>query len=112
MKPKKSSQLYRQVSEELNVEQDLVESLVEFYYKDVRGLLHKNEFSWNPNDNYESFLPLDPNQFINDIYEYSLKNQDDPNLYVAKDSGRHFGSAIHYAWKEHFMRRYNDKETN
>jgi hypothetical protein len=64
------------------------------------------------NDNYESFLPLDPNQFINDIYEYSLKNQDDPNLYVAKDSGRHFGSAIHYAWKEHFMRRYNDKETN
>ena len=39
MKPKKSNQLYRQVSEELNVDHDLVESLVEFYYKDVRGLL-------------------------------------------------------------------------
>ena len=26
--------------------------------KDVRGLLHKNEFSWNPNDNYESFVKI------------------------------------------------------
>jgi hypothetical protein len=44
MKPKKSNQLYRQVSEELNVDQDLVESLVEFYYKDVRGLLTNLSF--------------------------------------------------------------------
>ena len=26
--------------------------------KDVRGLLHKNEFSWNPNDNYESYVKI------------------------------------------------------
>ena len=26
--------------------------------KDVRGLLHKNEFSWNPNDNLESFVKI------------------------------------------------------
>ena len=39
MKPKKSNQLYRQVSEDLNVETDLVESLIEFYYKDVRKQL-------------------------------------------------------------------------
>lgn len=26
--------------------------------KDVRGLLHKNEFSWNPNDNFESFVKI------------------------------------------------------
>jgi small subunit ribosomal protein S1 len=26
--------------------------------KDVRGLLHKNEFSWNPNDNFESYVKI------------------------------------------------------
>ncbi|MBE0700783.1 MAG: 30S ribosomal protein S1 [Acholeplasmataceae bacterium] len=26
--------------------------------KDVRGLLHKNEFSWNPNDNFDSFVKI------------------------------------------------------
>lgn len=39
MKPKKSNQLYKQVSEDLNIETDLVESLIEFYYKDVRKQL-------------------------------------------------------------------------
>lgn len=36
MKPKKSNNLYKQVSEDLNIETDLVEALIEFYYKDVR----------------------------------------------------------------------------
>ena len=26
--------------------------------KDVTGLLHKNEFSWNPNDNFESYVKI------------------------------------------------------
>ncbi len=26
--------------------------------KDVRGLLHKNEYSWNPNDNYDSYVKI------------------------------------------------------
>lgn len=39
MKPKKFSDLYKQVSEDLNIDQDLVESLIEFYYKDVRRLM-------------------------------------------------------------------------
>jgi small subunit ribosomal protein S1 len=26
--------------------------------KDVRGLLHKNEFSWNPNDNYDTYVKI------------------------------------------------------
>jgi small subunit ribosomal protein S1 len=26
--------------------------------KDVRGLLHKNEFSWNPNDNFDDFVKI------------------------------------------------------
>lgn len=27
--------------------------------KDVRGLLHKNEFSWNPNDNFDDFVKIE-----------------------------------------------------
>ncbi|VEU80694.1 S1 RNA-binding domain-containing protein [Haploplasma axanthum] len=26
--------------------------------RDVRGLLHKNEYSWNPNDNYDDFVKI------------------------------------------------------
>lgn len=26
--------------------------------KDVRGLLHKNEYSWNPNDNFDAFVKI------------------------------------------------------
>jgi small subunit ribosomal protein S1 len=26
--------------------------------KDVRGLLHRNEFSWNPNDNFENYVKI------------------------------------------------------
>jgi len=26
--------------------------------KDIRGLLHKNEFSWNPNDNFENYVKI------------------------------------------------------
>lgn len=63
-------------------------------------------------DNYKTFNHLNPSDFVNDVYQYSLNNSNDKNLYVAKDSGRHFGSAIHYAWKEHFIRRYNDKKNN
>lgn len=36
MIPKKASKLYKEVSEDLNIEESLVESLVEFYYKEVR----------------------------------------------------------------------------
>lgn len=44
MNPKKASKLYRQVAEDTNVEENLVEHLVEFYYKEIRqqlsGLTH------------------------------------------------------------------------
>ena len=26
--------------------------------KDVRGLLHRNEYSWNPNDNFQDFVKI------------------------------------------------------
>jgi 4-alpha-glucanotransferase len=39
MNPKKSNNLYTQVAEDLNIDKDLVESLTEFYYKEVRNLL-------------------------------------------------------------------------
>jgi nucleoid DNA-binding protein len=39
MNPKKVKKIYEIVSEDLNINKDLVEDLVEFYYKDVRKLL-------------------------------------------------------------------------
>lgn len=39
MNPKKSKKIYELVSEDLNIKQELVEDLVEFYYKEVRMLL-------------------------------------------------------------------------
>ena len=39
MIPKKASKLYRQVAEELNIEETLVEDIVEFLYKNVRSCL-------------------------------------------------------------------------
>lgn len=36
MIPKKASRLYKEVSEDLNIEETLVETLIEFYYKDIR----------------------------------------------------------------------------
>jgi nucleoid DNA-binding protein len=39
MIPKKASKLYRQVAEEMNVEETLVEDFVEYLYKNVRSCL-------------------------------------------------------------------------
>ena len=39
MIPKKASKLYRQVAEDLDIEESLVEDLVEFLYKNIRSSL-------------------------------------------------------------------------
>ena len=39
MKPKKARNLYQEHSEENNISKDLVEDLIDFYYKNVRTLL-------------------------------------------------------------------------
>ena len=44
MNPKKVKRIYEIVSEDLNIKKDLVEDLVEFYYKDVRKLLSNLEY--------------------------------------------------------------------
>jgi hypothetical protein len=61
---------------------------------------------------FKSFEYINSKKFIQDVYDYSLDHKDDPNLYVAKDPGRHFGSAIHHAWKQHFIERYNNEKNN
>ena len=44
MNPKKSNKLYKEVSEELDLTEDLVQDFIEFYYKEIRknlsDLLH------------------------------------------------------------------------
>jgi 4-alpha-glucanotransferase len=44
MNPKKVKKIYEAVAEDLNLNKDLVEDLVEFYYKDVRKLLTNLEY--------------------------------------------------------------------
>ena len=44
MNPRKPKRIYQEVAEELNIDKDLVEDLVEFYYKDVRKLLTNLEY--------------------------------------------------------------------
>jgi nucleoid DNA-binding protein len=43
MNPKKVKVLHNIVSEDLNIKTELVEDLIEFYYKEVRGLLSNLE---------------------------------------------------------------------
>jgi nucleoid DNA-binding protein len=44
MNPKKISKLYTVVSEDLNLKADLVEDLIEYYYKDIRKMLTNLEY--------------------------------------------------------------------
>lgn len=39
MIPKKANKLYKQVAEDLNIEEDLVDKFIEHYYKDIRSAL-------------------------------------------------------------------------
>jgi len=39
MNPKKANKLYIQVAEDLNITEDLVEVITEFYYKEVKNLM-------------------------------------------------------------------------
>jgi len=41
MIPKKASKIYKIVSEDLNIHEKLVEDLVQFYYKELRGKMSK-----------------------------------------------------------------------
>ena len=39
MIPKKANKLYKQLSEDLNVEEDLIDKFIEHYYKDIRSAM-------------------------------------------------------------------------
>lgn len=84
-----------------------------FPQKLERSEVRNEETMFDPfTKNFTSFKMLDNKKFIQDVFEYSLDHKDDPNLYVAKDTGRHFGSSIHYAWKKQFLERYFDEKNN
>ncbi len=42
--------------------------------RDVRGLLHKNEYSWNPNDNFDSYVKIGDSLSLK-IIQLDLKKQ-------------------------------------
>ena len=44
MIPKKATKLYSQVSEDLDLDENLVETFLEFYYKEIRTLMSNLEY--------------------------------------------------------------------
>ena len=57
-------------------------------------------------------LAKDKDKIIEDLYEYSVKNPKDKNMYTAKDRGRHFGNAFHYAWSNQLHERFLNEKDN
>lgn len=61
---------------------------------------------------FKSFEVFNKKKIIQDLYDYSMNNPDDPNLYTAKDRGRHFGNAFHYAWSQQMYERFLNEKNN
>jgi nucleoid DNA-binding protein len=70
MNPKKPNILYKPVSEELNIDKELVEDLVEYYYKEVRLKLSNLEFPRINIDGLGQFV-VKPKMVRNNIEKYS-----------------------------------------
>jgi hypothetical protein len=77
MNPRKAKRIYEIVSEDLNIKKDLVEDLVEFYYKDVRKLLSNLEYPRINVDGLGQFV-VKPKTVTNAIEKISksLENYD------------------------------------
>lgn len=60
----------------------------------------------------KTFQYFDQDRIIKDLYQYSLDNPKDTNMYNAKDEGRHFGNAFHYAWSNQLHERFLNEKTN
>ncbi len=61
---------------------------------------------------FKSFKVFNNKKIIQDLYDYSMDNPDDPNMYTAKDRGRHFGNAFHYAWSQQMYERFLNEKNN
>ena len=62
--------------------------------------------------NFKTFQNFNKDKIIKDLYEYSTNNSEDQNMYTAKDQGRHFGNAFHYAWANQLHERFLNEKTN
>jgi hypothetical protein len=63
-------------------------------------------------NNFKTFKNFYKDKIIEDLYEYSVKNPKDKNMYTAKDRGRHFGNAFHYAWSNQLHERFLNEKDN
>jgi hypothetical protein len=61
---------------------------------------------------FKTFKYFDKDKIMKDLYEYSMQNPEDENIYVAKDEGRHFGNAFHYAWSNQLHERFLNEKNN
>lgn len=77
MIPKKASSLYKQVSEDLDIDQILLENFIEFYYKDIKEKLTNLRYPRINVDGLGQFV-VKPNIVRKGIARYSksLENHD------------------------------------
>lgn len=61
-------------------------------------------------NNSKTFKMMNLKNIDSLMFNYIQNNSEKENLYEAKDPGRHYGSAFHYAWMKEMLGRY--KETN
>jgi hypothetical protein len=81
------------------------------FYNNIAGVnpyeqIHQLE------ENSLTFKTLNEKDIAQDMYEYSLQNKGNENLFVAADVGKHHGEAFHYAWFKYFYERYKNEKNN
>ena len=64
------------------------------------------------NKYFKTFKELDKQKMLEDLFIYSNENKNDENMYEAKDDGRHFGNAFHYAWSQQLYERFINEKNN
>ena len=81
------------------------------FYKDISEIDPYEEIKklekWS-----STFKTLSEKDIAQDMYDYSLQNKGNKNLFVAADLGQHHGEAFHYAWFKYLYGRYLNEKNN
>jgi hypothetical protein len=81
------------------------------FYKSISEINPYEQIS-KLEQNSLTFKTLSEKDIAQDIYEYSLQNKKNKNLFIAADMGKHHGEAFHYAWFKHLYGRYLYEKNN
>jgi len=85
--------------------------LKDTFYENIAGV-NPYEQIRQLEKNSLTFKTLSEKDISQDMYEYSLQNKENNNIFVAADVGKHHGEAFHYAWFKYFYERYENEKNN